>query len=138
MMKKLGLILILFLILACCITTSIIPYISFDQLFPKLEMYVDTYRVQQTFQPQINVRACRFSLIQHEKLITTQSRDTVWSRLPEEWGDGSGLFSSFGDQSHYYKDINDTWRIRSWIFYDSAATYETPVHLTNSLVFEFC
>ena len=124
--------------LSCCAVTFWIIPRSYQQLFPQLDSYPDTTLVFQKYQPQMALQHCRISMIQQQRLLTTETRDVIWSRLPKEWSDGTARYSSYFDQTHYLKELAGVMRIRSWIHYDSAISYEVPVYITNSVVFEFC
>ena len=124
-------------LLLCGATIWFIPN-SYRQLFPQLDTYPDTYTVMQKVRPQMALQKCRVSLIHQQRLLTTETRNTIWSRLPKEWADGKASYSSYNDQTHYLRNIADIWIIRSWIHYDSAISYETPVYITNSVVIQFC
>lgn len=128
---------ILLTILLCvCATLGAIPF-TYQQLFPQLEDYPDTQLQFQKARPQLAYAACRLSLIHEQKLVTTQPREVIWSRLPPSWSDGTGLYSSYSDQTHYLKDVSG-WRMRSWIHYDSAVSRPTPIYITNSIVLTYC
>lgn len=81
---------------------------------------------------------CRASLVHQQRLITSETRSILWTRLPSYWSNDNGVFVSYFDQIRYESDVTDNLRIRSWIHYDSAATNETPVFVGNSMTFKFC
>lgn len=109
-----------------------------QQRLPQLNQFSDTRRVDQSLTPQVSLRQCRASLIYEQRLTTIQNRETIISRLPENWRNGSGVFASYYNQIRYEQDYGEQVKLRSWIHHGHFLEKENIVLVRNSVTIDLC